>query len=52
LIKKITHPMMGFKAFYSAEVMLDGIETAHRVRKRQLSKDNISAYQQFMALAG
>lgn len=28
-IKKITKPMMGFKAFYSAKVTIDGIETAH-----------------------
>ncbi|SCZ86429.1 transposase (fragment) [Nitrosomonas mobilis] len=36
-IKKITNPMMGFKAFHSAQATIDGIETAHMVRKRQLS---------------
>ncbi len=51
-IKKITNPMMGFKAFYSAEATINGIETAHMIRKGQLSKDNIPAYQQFLALAG
>jgi putative transposase len=51
-IKKITNPMMGFKAFHSAKATLDGIETAHMIRKGQLTDKNIPAYQQFMALAG
>jgi len=51
-IKKITKQMMGFKAFHSAHATLDGIETAHIIRKKQLSEDNVSAYKQFMALAG
>ncbi len=51
-IKKITKPMMGFKAFHSAKAAVDGIETAHMIRKGQLSDDNIPAYKQFMALAG
>ena len=51
-IKKITKPMMGFKAFHSAKATLDGIETAHMIRKGQLSEDNMPAYKQFMALAG
>jgi transposase-like protein len=50
-IKKITNPMMGFKAFNSAKATIDGIETAHMIRKEQLS-ENIPAYKQFMALAG
>jgi putative transposase len=44
--------MMGFKAFYSAKVSIAGIETAHMIRKGQLSDENISAHKQFMALAG
>jgi len=32
-IKKITNPMMGFKAFYSAKATIDGIETAPMIRK-------------------
>jgi putative transposase len=44
--------MMGFKAFHSAKAALDGIETAHMIRKGQLSEGNMSAYKQFMALAG
>jgi putative transposase len=31
---------------------IDGIETAHMIRKGQLSEENIPAYKQFMALAG
>jgi hypothetical protein len=30
----------------------DGIETAHMIRKGQLSDEDIPAYKQFMALAG
>ncbi|TXL03785.1 hypothetical protein BMR09_14115 [Methylococcaceae bacterium CS3] len=37
IIKKITKPMMGFKAFHSAQATIDGIETAHMIRKGQLS---------------
>ena len=51
-IKKITQPMIGFKAFHSAQATIDGIETAHMIRKGQLSEENIPAYKQFMALAG
>ena len=51
-IKKITKPMLGFKAFHSAKATIDGIETAHMIRKGQLSDENIPAYKQFMALAG
>jgi len=51
-IKKITNPMMGFKAFHSAQATIDGIETAHMIRKGQLSNENKPAYKQFMALAG
>ena len=43
---------MGFKAFYSAKATIAGIETAHMIRKGQLSVENISAYKQFIALAG
>ena len=43
---------MSFKAFHSAKATIDGIETAHMIRKGQLSEENIPAYKQFMALAG
>ena len=51
-IKKITNPMMGFKAFHSAKATIDGIETAHMIQKGQLSDEDIPAYKQFTALAG
>ena len=38
-IKKITNPMMGFKAFHSAKATIDGIETAHLILKGQLSDE-------------
>jgi putative transposase len=50
-IKNITNTMMGFNAFHSAKATLDGIETAHMIR-RQLTNENIPTYKQFMALAG
>ena len=51
-IKKSTNPIMGFKAFQSAQATIDGIETAHMIRKGQLSDEKIPEYKQFMALAG
>ncbi|SCN47049.1 transposase IS2020, hypothetical [methanotrophic endosymbiont of Bathymodiolus azoricus (Menez Gwen)] len=51
-IKKITKPMMEFKAFHSAQATIAGIEAAHMIRKGQLSEENMPAYKQFMALAG
>ena len=51
-IKKITNPIMGFKAFHSAKATLDGIETVHMIRKGQLPDEKIPAYKQFMALTG
>jgi putative transposase len=35
-IKKITRPMLGFKAFYSAAATLAGIKVAHIIRKGHL----------------
>ena len=50
-IKKISKPMMGFKAFHSACATVAGIETAHMVRKGQLFEKSLPAHKQFMALA-
>jgi putative transposase len=50
-IKKITKPMMGFKAFHSANATLARIETAHMIRKRQCANNLLPAHQQFLALA-
>ena len=48
----ILQKMLGFKAFHPAKATLDGIETAHMIRKGHISEDNMPAYKQFMALAG
>ena len=45
-------PLMGFKAFHSAQATIAGIEAAHMIRKGQLSEENMPAYKQFIALAG
>lgn len=41
-IKKITRPMLGFKAFNSAAATLAGIEVAHMIRKGQLGQNGVS----------
>lgn len=51
-IKRITGPMLGFKAFHSAAATLAGIETAHMIRKGQFGNDGASVFKQFAALAG
>ncbi len=50
-IKRITKPMMGFKAFHSAAAPLAGIEVAHMIRKKQFANDNRSPFQIFAELA-
>ena len=50
-IKRITRPMLGFKAFHSAAATLAGIEVAHMIRKGQLGQTGTSAFKQFAALA-
>ncbi|MEH6523697.1 IS6 family transposase [Sulfitobacter sp.] len=50
-IKRITRPMLGFKAFHSAAATLAGIETAHMIRKGQLDQTGTSVFKQFTALA-
>lgn len=50
-IKKITRPMMGFKAFHSATATLAGIEVAHMIRKQQFKSNHISPFKQFASLA-
>ncbi len=51
-IKRITRPMMGFKAFHSAGATIAGIETAHMIRKGQIPANGDSAFQTFAKLAG
>ncbi len=49
-IKRRTRPMLGFKAFASAAVTLDGIEVAHMIRKGQLTPA-VCPLRQFAELA-
>ena len=51
-IKRITKPMMGFKAFHSAEAIIAGIELHHMLRKGQhFIAANTPVFEQFYALA-
>ncbi|MBC8719734.1 IS6 family transposase [Ochrobactrum sp. Marseille-Q0166] len=50
-IKRITKPMMGFKAFHSAAATIAGIEVAHMIRKKQFENDNRSPFEVFAELA-
>lgn len=50
-IKKITKPMMGFKAFHSASATIAGIEVAHMIRKGQFANNNHSPFQVIAELA-
>jgi putative transposase len=51
LLKRITGPMMGFKAFHSATATIAGIEAAHMIRKRQITANGETAFQIFAGLA-
>jgi putative transposase len=51
-IKRIVKPMMGFKAFHSAEATLAGIELCRMLKKGQhVNSENAFAFEQFYALA-
>jgi putative transposase len=53
-IKRITRPMLGFKAFRRGRILIVGIEIMHMIRKGQLgnTKDkDSSATSQFYSLA-
>ena len=53
-IKRVTRPMLGFKTFRCARIIIAGIETMHMIRKNQLGdiKDQASsAANQFYSLA-
>jgi transposase-like protein len=53
-IKRVTRPMLGFKTFRCARIIIAGIETMHMIRKGQLGniKDQASsAAYQFYSLA-
>ena len=53
-IKRIVRPMLGFKSFRCASILIAGIETMHMIKKRQLAalKDRASsAADKFYSLA-
>jgi putative transposase len=53
-IKRITLPMLGFKSFWSARILIAGIETMHMIRKGQLDcpvGEAASTANQFYSLA-
>ena len=54
-VKRITRPMLGFKAFAAAQSTLIGIELMHMIKKRQLvvqeGNEGLTAAEQFYALA-
>jgi putative transposase len=53
-VKRITRPMLGFKAFDAAQSTLTGIELIHMLRKGQLAGGRgagLTAAEQFYALA-
>jgi putative transposase len=53
-VKRVTRPVLGFKAFDAAQATLVGIELMHMLRKGQLaggSEQGLTAAEQFYALA-
>ena len=53
-IKRITRPMLGFKSFWSARIIIAGIETMHMIKKGQMdcpAGSTASAADQFYGLA-
>ena len=54
-VKRVTRPMLGFKAFDAAQATLVGIELMHMLKKRQLmveeGDEGLTAAEQFYALA-
>lgn len=53
-IKRITRPMLGLKSFWSARIIISGIETMHMIKKGQMDcpiGSTVSAADQFYGLA-
>ena len=50
-IKRITRPVMGFKALHSAAATIAGIEAAHMIRKGQIPANGETAFQIFSGLS-
>jgi len=54
-VKRVTRPMLGFKAFGAAQGTLVGIELMHMIRKKQMvlevGEEGLTAAEQFYSLA-
>ena len=53
-VKRITRPMLGFKSFWSARIVIAGIQVMHMIRKGQLGcpgGQTMSVANQFYSLA-
>ena len=53
-VKRVTGPMLGFKSFWSARILIAGIETMHMIKKGQMdcpAGSTMSAADQFYSLA-
>ncbi len=53
-VKRVTQPMLGFKSFWSARIIIAGIETMHMIKKGQMhcpGGQTMSAANQFYSLA-
>jgi putative transposase len=54
-VKRVTRPMLGFKAFEAAQATLAGIELMHMLKKRQMvsaaGDEGLTAAERFYALA-
>ena len=37
-LKRVTQPMLGFQSFWSARILIGGIETMHMIRKGQMDR--------------
>ena len=53
-VKRVTGPMLGLKSFWSARILIAGIETMHMIKKGQMNcseGSTMSAADQFYSLA-
>ena len=53
-VRRITGPMLGFKSFWSARILIAGIETMHMIKKGQMNCPEgspASAADEFYSLA-
>jgi transposase-like protein len=54
-VKRVTRPMLGFKAFDAAQGTLAGVELMHMIKKKQMvleaGDEGLSAVKQFYSLA-